>query len=334
MDRRPSSSAAVDRGDRVDRAAGDAGRAPTARTSPAERVAAEVVRRRGCATRGSRRATEPFAAYATFARPYGVIAALAWPPGAPAARSRRAARGRLGAAAAAARGRGRPRAHTAVERCSRGGRAATWSRRSSPAASAVRTLCLVAHLDSSRSGLLFDPRARPAPARAGSARQALARRCAGRASRCSPLAPGQGLVAPRGLVDAAGAGAAGRARAAGRRRSRARTTTPPGRRRSCSWPPSSRRSRSSRPGSSVLIAGCEEAGLLGSRAFLDAHDDRRLAVPQLRRRRRSGDPALSRPRRGIVRNWTADPALVGARRAHRARSGPSSASSRPIGRSG
>ena len=111
---------------------------------------------RGSFAGGVAAATEAFAGYSTFAEPYGLITALA------ACRQRcrgggAEVRGDLGARRRRFDQRGRTGPHAALraplaapERQRRGDdRAARGAR---------RTLCLMAHLDASRSRLLFEPR--------------------------------------------------------------------------------------------------------------------------------------------------------------------------------
>jgi hypothetical protein len=132
------------------------GRRPT---STEERRAAELVADR-LERRGVDVEQRPFRSYSTFALPYGVALALAL-LGAPAAR-----RGPMRAAAAAALGAwltsaedglvSRPLTRLLARHESRNVIATI-----DPAQEARRTVCLVCHLDSSRSGLMFDRRFLP-----------------------------------------------------------------------------------------------------------------------------------------------------------------------------
>ena len=176
-----------------------------------------------------------------------------------------------------------------------------------PAGEPRRTLCLVSHIDSSRSGLIFDPRVTPhlggvsaafglAFAACG-AEPLLSRSPAGRAlSRAARvlLATAGGLLAEREIrgVDVAGAndnasGAAATAVLAAE----------------CAARPL-RETRLV-----LLITGSEEANVIGSRAFLDAHDtsgwlflnfDGVAAPAALHHLRREG---------GALRRWESDPGL-------------------------
>ena len=157
-----------------------------------------------------------------------------------------------------------------------------------------RTLCLMAHLDSSRSGLLFDPRLAAVVRRLPLAQTVAAGtllaapalgdgRAACAAIRCARAVNlvGLALLAERELrgVDVPGAndnasGAAAVVTLAAELASAPLSAT----RVVC------------------LICGCEESGLLGARAFLDARDTDGLDVRQLRWGRRPGNAAL--PARG------------------------------------
>jgi hypothetical protein len=126
---------------------------PRRPTSPAEREAAERVRDR-LGERGLDAELEPFQGLSTFAAPFGVINALAL---APALLPRRFARIRSALAVSAAAalvvegGLKRTPVADAMARGDSQNLVATIE----PAGEAGRTLCLVCHLDTSRSGLLF-----------------------------------------------------------------------------------------------------------------------------------------------------------------------------------
>lgn len=276
---------------------------PRRPTSDAERRAAELLGAE-LAEAGAAVGVEEFAGYDTFARPYGVIAALAVASGLPGRSGPRWALGALSAALLVSEG-GLVRAP--LSDLMARGVSANVVGSVEPTGRAVRTLCLVAHLDSSRSGLLFDPRlgrvvrglltaqalaaaplvAEPLLRRSGVGRLAV------RLARAIN-AIGLGLLAERELrgVDVPGAndnasGAAAVVTLAGEL------------------------AAAPLEGTRVvaLICGCEEAGLLGARAFLDRHDtDGWLFV--------NFDgvaaPATLRylPEEGLVRRWPADPALI------------------------
>ena len=278
---------------------------PRRPTSRAEAVAAEVVRD-ALASAGVRATVEPFPAYASFGYPYGVIAALA---SVPALLPRRwpVLRGAIAAVGAALLasegGLTRTPLSDALARSTSRNVVATIE----PSGEAVRTLCLVAHLDSSRSGLLFDPAFGPhlrrwlllqsAATFALAAEPVLARAAPGRALVVGARAitiTGLGLLGERELrgVDvpgandnASGTGAvvqlAGELAAAPLARTRV----------------------------VVLVAGSEEAGLLGARAFLGSRETADWLFLNFDG---VGAPAPLRylPSEGVLRSWPADPALI------------------------
>ena len=249
---------------------------------------------------------EAFRSYETFAKPYGLLIGLALAAGA-LPRRHRVLRSLLSVSAAlGAALEGEFRAVSP---------GALFARRTSqnlvaevePAGEPRRTLCLVSHIDSSRSGLIFNPRVTPhlggvsaafglALAACG-AEPLLSRSPAGRAlSRAARvlLATAGGLLAEREIrgVDVAGAndnasGAAATAVLAAE----------------CAARPL-RETRLV-----LLITGSEEANVIGSRAFLDAHDtsgwlflnfDGVAAPAALHHLRREG---------GALRRWESDPGL-------------------------
>ena len=304
--------------------------------SPAEAVAAEVLadglRAGGVAARIE---TVPGATRASATRS-ALIAALALAPAAAAqalarARARPPPRPRRRLLRPRARLRDTPLSRRALPRA----RAATSSRRSSPAARPSARSASSPTPTRSRSGLLFHPALGPhlqpldrGPV-AGDDRARAAEPLAGAARRrAGPLigaaravvAAGLALLAERELrgedVPGANDNASGAAAvvAAGRR----------GRRRAARVDPARRPDRPAR----------EEAGLLGARAFLDAHETDDWLFLNFDG---VGAPATLRylPREGVGRTWHADPAA--ARRSPSAiarTSAPSSASSRstrPIG---
>ncbi len=290
--------------DLIETLAGEIG--PRRPTSRAEAVAAEVLRdvlgSRGVAAR-----VEPFPAYASFGYPYGVIGALACAPALLPRRWRglRGAVAALGAALLAAEGGllATPLSAGLARRATSRNVVATIEPTGEPA----RTLCLMAHLDSSRSGLLFHPAAGPylrrwlelqsAASFALAAEPVLARTPAGRAvigAARAASAAGLALLAERELrgVDVAGANdnASGAAAVVQLAVELA----------------------SARPEATrivVLIAGSEEAGMLGARAFLRGRETRGWLFLNFDG---VGAPAPLRYLRseGIVRKWPADPALV------------------------
>ncbi len=279
---------------------------PRRPTSPAERAAAQLIAGRlgdaGIAAR-----LEDFDGYDSFARPYGAIAALAVAP-ALLPRAAAGARWGLGAAAAALLAAEGGLVHTPLSDALARSPSVNVAATVEPRGRATRTLCLLAHLDSSRSGLLFDPRF-AAAVRALLSAQALAsgalvaepllrRSRPGRAAvalaRAVNLA-GLALLAERELrgVDVPGANdnASGAAAVVTLAAELA------------AQPLSSTRVE-------ILIAGCEESGLLGARAFLNRHATDGWIFLNFDG---VAAPATLRylPEEGLVRTWKADPALVG-----------------------
>jgi hypothetical protein len=241
---------------------------PRRPTSQAESVAATAMRTK-LRERGVAAEAEPYPGYASFAWPYGLILAAAV---APAALPRRFARLRAGLAASAAAAlalEGELR-HTPISDllARREGRylVATVE----PAGRAVRTLCLVSHLDSSRSGILFHPALAPLLGRwitaqslavlAGAAEPVASRTRAGRialaAARAIAVA-GLVLLAERELrgQDVAGANDNASGVAVSARLMVERAERPLERTRLV-----------------LLATGGEEAGLLGARQFLRTRD--------------------------------------------------------------
>ena len=267
---------------------------PRRPTSIAEAAAAHTVRG-ALAEAGVDARIEPFEGYTSFAWPYGTLGALSLAP-AP-----------LPAIAAVLMALEGGLTYTPLSDAFSHRPSANVVGFVEPREPAERTLCLVAHLDTSRSGLLFHPRLGPAVRRLLAAQSlatvALAAapllrrwapgRTAIRASRAL-CALGLALLAERELrgVDvpgandnASGVGAvvelASEVAAAPLRTTRL----------------------------AVLVCGCEEAGLLGARAFLDAHDTRDWLFLNFDG---VGCPATLRylSREGIVRAWPADPGLI------------------------
>jgi hypothetical protein len=278
---------------------------PRRPTSRAEGLAAEVVRE-ALSAAGADAEIEPFDGYDSFVWPYGAIGALAV---APALLPRDAIGVRAGLAALAlgllaAEGglRWTPVSDLLARRPSRNVVATV-----EPAGSVERTLCLVAHLDTSRSGLLFDPRLGPAVRRLFVAQSAATAVLAGepllRRARLGRVAlsaaraicaTGLALLAERELrgVDvpgandnASGAGAVVQLASEHARAPLATTRLV------------------------ILVCGCEESGLLGARAFLDAHDTSGWLFLNFDG---VAAPATLRylPKEGIGRTWHGDPGLI------------------------
>jgi hypothetical protein len=280
---------------------------PRRPTSEAEHRAAELMRdelrRAGVAAE-----LEPFRGYSSFFAPYAVILGAALAP-ALLPRRRRGMRGALAAAAAGLLVTEGGLVHTPLS--------ALLSRRPShnvvatiePAGVPARTLCVICHLDTSRSGLMFQPGvvehlnriicAQSTAVLVQGADALFARRRLGRAVLAAAraiVAAGLGLLVERELrgVDIPGAsdnasGAAVAAELAVECAARS---------------PASTRIV-------LLMTGCEEAGLLGTQAFLAGRDTTGwlfLNFDNL------GGPATLRflRREGVLAKWDADARLVTA----------------------
>lgn len=279
---------------------------PRRPTSDTERMAAVLVRER-LAARGLEAEIQPFRGYSTFAAPFAVILGLAIAPALLSPR-RRVARSALALAAAAGL-------------VTEGGLIRTplsdlLSRRPSqnlvatiePRGEAVRTVCLVCHLDTSRSGLMFDPRfvrhlnpwllAQSAACIAQATEPLLGGSRAGRrllgAARAL-LAAGLGVLIEREVrgqdVPGASDNASGVAVVSELGLELAAT------------PPESTRVV-------MLMTGCEEAGLLGAQSFLRSRDTSGWLFVNVDN---VGGPATLRYtlREGLATKWDCDPSLVG-----------------------
>jgi Peptidase family M28 len=277
-------------------------------TGPGERRAAELVadrlRRRGVAAE-----LRPFGSYSTFALPYGIALAVAL-LGAPLARSRP-----LRAAAAAAAGAAlssaedgllrRPLSRLLARRASHNVVATV-----EPRGDMRRTLCLVCHLDSSRSGLMFSRRFLPLlHAWIGAQAAAFAIAAGGPILRRLPggrallrmaygiLAAGLGILLEREIrgVDVPGANdnASGVATVA-----------------TLGCELESEPLEHTRV--VLLFTGSEEAGVLGADAFVRGLDARAQRDWLFLNFDGVGAPATLRflRREGVLRKWRADPALA------------------------
>ncbi len=273
--------------------------------SRAEAMAAEVIadglRAAGAATR-----IETFPAYASFGYPYGLIAALAL---APAALPRRwpVARGAIAAAAAAALVSEGGLRHTPLSSALSRGESRNVVASVEPRGRAERTLCLVAHVDSSRSGLLFHPALAPHLQR-WIAAQSLATIALATEPLLGRSAPGLALMGAARAVVAAGLALLAERELRGR--------DVPGANDNASGAAAvvelatevaARPLESTRL--AVLVTGSEEAGLLGARAFLDRHETSGWLFLNLDG---VGAPATLRylPSEGVLLKWDADPRLL------------------------
>lgn len=278
---------------------------PRRPTGSGERRAAELMIER-LGERGVRGRLEEFAGFATFGATFGVILALALAPAA-LPRRRRLLRGVLAAGAAAALAAEGGLVRTPISDLLARHPSQNLVAEIEPRETPERTVCLLCHLDTSRGGLLFHPAFVPhltawlglqsaaVTVQGGEAlfgRSGAGRRLL-RACRAI-LALGASLLAERELrgVDAPGANdnASGVAVVAELATELAAAPL--------------RRTRVV-----VLMAGCEEAGLLGTQAFLRSHDTSAWLFVNVDS---VGGPGNLRylTREGIVQKWSADPALT------------------------
>ena len=278
---------------------------PRRPTSQAEAVAAMAMRTELRAA-GIEADTRPYPGHSSFAWPYGLILAAALAPALLPARLRRTRTALAAAAAGAMALEGELRTTPVSDFLARReGRSLVASLE--PRAEARRTLCLVSHLDSSRSGLLFHPAAASLLGRwitlqslavvVGAGEPLLARLGAGRrllALARGVVATGLALFAERELrgTDVQGAndnasGVAVTARLLAERAAQPLETT-----------------------RLVLLAtGGEEAGLLGAQEFLRSHDTEGWIFLNFDG---VGAPATLRylSQEGVFHRWPSDAGLV------------------------
>lgn len=258
--------------------------------------------------RGLRADLEPFAGYASFGFPFGAISAAAVAPGLmpPAWRRRRVLTSMLAAASMAAEG---GLVHTPLSNLLSRRESANLVGEIAPEGEQRRTLCLMAHADTSRSGLIFDPRfvgylQAVISAQAIGTIGAAVAELAGGWSRRGRLLAGMlrsgpllaaALLAEREArgeeVPGANDNASGCAVAATLAAERARS------------PLESTRLV-------LLISGCEESGTLGSQAFLREHDTTGWLFLNIDNVGGPGSVRYLR-REGVLTKWSADPGLVG-----------------------
>lgn len=279
---------------------------PRRPTGRAERLAAQVVADRLRAG-GIEARLEPFDGYASFGLPFGLILGTAIapsliPPG------RRRVRSTVALLAAAALATEGSLTHTPLSRllARRGSQNLVAS--VEPSGAPARTLCVMAHIDSSRSGLIFHPRlvgllgrwitlnsvmvlataaAEPIAGGTATGRRLLA-------GARTVLAGGLGLLLEREIrgVDVPGAND----NASGCAVALSLTTAV------AAAPLSSTRLV-------VLLTGCEEAGTLGASAFLDAHDTNDWLFLNVDNVGGSGTLRYL-TREGVITHWKADPAMA------------------------
>lgn len=259
---------------------------------------------------------EEFPGYASFGLPFGAILATATAPSLLLGR-RRGLRGALALLAGVAlAGEG------SLWRTPLGDLLATASSQNvvatiEPAGRVRRTLCLMAHVDSSRSGVIFHPSlvgwvkawislnsvlvssaavAEPLLGGTRSGRLALG-------TARAVLAAGLGLLVEREMRGQDVPGANDNASGA------AVVSTLAAR--AVQDPLASTRIV-------VVLSGCEESGTLGARAFLDTHDTRAWLFLNFDNVGGSGTLRYLR-REGVISHWDADPAMVGTAKALAAR---------------
>lgn len=275
--------------------------------SPAERMAAELLAAR-LRERGVDARIEPFRGYPTFALPFALTMGTAVAPEL-VPRSRPLARSVIAAAAAAMLATEGSLVRTPLSQA-----LSRWPSQNvvatiEPRVGSERTLCLLAHYDTSRSGLMFHPRlvgwmnrwiglnsavvlaglAEPLAPRSRRIRGAL------RAAR-AVLVGSLGVLAERELrgVDVAGAndnasGVAVVAELACELAANPLATTR----------------------IVICLTGCEEAGTLGARALLESRDTSGWLFLNVDNVGGGGTVRYLR-REGVITRWDADPGLIAA----------------------
>lgn len=277
---------------------------PRRPTSDAERRAAERLRDE-LGERGLDATLEPFDGYSTFAAPFGVISALAIAPALLPPR-RRLARSVLALTAAAGLVTEGGLTRTPLSRALSTRPSQNLVATIEPAGDAVRTVCLSCHLDTSRSGFLFDPRFVP-----HLNNWLTAQSIAGLAQAGEPLIGGTRwgrrvlgaarLVLGAGLVLLAEREMSGKDVPGGNDNASGVAVVAELALELAASPPGSTRVV-------VLMTGCEEAGMLGSQAFLDAHDTSGWIFVNVDN---VGAERLHYlPSEGLIQKWGADPALM------------------------
>jgi Peptidase family M28 len=278
---------------------------PRRPTGLAERLAAERMRAE-LGSAGLPVELEPFRGYSSFFHPYAVILGAAVLAG---VLPRRHGRLRTLVAAAAAAGLVTEGGlvHTPLS--------SLLSRRPSqnvvgaidPRGEARRTLCLVCHLDTSRSGLMFQPRVVRHLNRIISLQSAAVLAQAGEPL-LSGLRPGRALLAIARIAIAAGLALLGERELRG--------VDVPGASDNASGAAVAAQlaaeCAAERPGGTrvvLLMTGCEESGLLGAQAFLRSRDTSGWLFLNFDS---IGGPATLRflEREGVIAKWDADARLI------------------------
>ncbi len=282
---------------------------PRRPTSRRERLAAELVAER-LRDRGLSARLEPFRGYPTFGLPFGLTLATAAAPSLLPGHLRRTRSTLATLAAGALASEGslvRTPLSDALSRAPSQNVVATVD----PRGPATRTLCLMAHLDSSRSGLMFDPRVVGLMGRWIALNSALVLACAAG----EPLLGGSSR-GRRALALARGGLAAGLAILLERE---LRGADVPGANDNASGCAVAAILAAEAAGAGGLgstrivlcLTGCEEAGTLGAKRFLLDHDTDGWLF--LNFDNVGGDGTLRYLRReGVISHWNADPGLVAA----------------------
>lgn len=290
----------------IDVLAGEIGpRRPTGR---GERIAAAVLRER-FARSGLAAEIEPFKGYSSFALPFGIVQALAVAPALLSAERRglRSALALTAGALLAAEGslRWAPLSKLLSTRPSQNVVATI-----EPTGEAERTLVLMAHLDTSRSGLMFDPRFVGALGRWISLQSV-----AGIAQAVGEPLAGGSDVGRRGLGVARLVLLAGLALLAERE---LRGVHVPGANDNASGTAVASVlavETAAKPLSTtrvvLALTGCEEAGTLGSQAFLEGRDCDGWIFLNFDNVGGPGSVRYLR-REGVLAKWDADPGLIAA----------------------
>jgi hypothetical protein len=277
---------------------------PRRPTGAAERLAAELVRGRlGAANLDAQ--LEEFDGYSTFAAPYGITTGLAIAAGL-APRSRPGVRSALALGAVAALACEGGLVWTPISDALSRRRSQNLVAQIEPAGPTERTLCLVCHLDTSRSGLMFDPRfvahlnawlgVQSAACLVQAGEPVLGRFRAGRAlagAARAVLAAGAAVLVERELrgEDTPGGNdnASGVAVVA-----------------SLALELAAEPLQSTRV--VILMTGCEEAGMLGSQAFLRSRDTSGWLFVNFDNV--GGGTLHYLESEGLVRKWDADASLM------------------------
>jgi len=279
---------------------------PRRPTGRAERLAAQLVAERLRAA-GAEARLEPFKGYPSFGLPFGLIMATAIAPSLLPARLR-AVRSALALAAGAGLATEGSLVHAPLSRA-----LSRWDSQNvvatiEPSGRVERTLCLMAHIDSSRSGLIFHPRLvgllgrwitlNSALVLAGAAGEPLLGGSAGGRRLLEGarqvLAGSLALLLERELLGADVPGASDNASGCAVALSLAA--------RIAAEPLESTRVE-------ILITGCEESGTLGAQAFLR---DRGTADRLFLNFDNVGGGGTLRylTREGVISHWNADPGLI------------------------